>query len=203
MNNIGQHIYEGIEAADRDDVPGWNSTNPAFGKLIAEIRPQTIVEVGTWLGASAIHMAKQCADIGIKPSIYCVDTWLGAAEFWTTHAATEERNLRLKNGYPQVYFDFLANVVRHNLTGSITPVPNTSLIGCQILKHKGVVADLIYIDGSHDTEDVRSDIQAYRELLRPGGIMFGDDFDWPSVRVAVSAELTAFDTSGPFWIWRS
>lgn len=203
MNDIGQHIYEGIEAAASIEVAGWNSTNPAFAQIIGEIKPQTIVEVGTWLGASAIHMAQRCADIGITPRIYCVDTWLGAAEFWTTQADTQDRDLRLKNGYPQVYWEFLSNVVRHNLTDIITPVPNTSAIGCQILKHKGVVPDLIYIDGSHDVEDVRADIRCYREILRPGGIMFGDDFDWIGVKSAVCAEIESVETSGPFWIWRS
>lgn len=203
MNTIGDNIYQGIRPAKKREVQGWNSDHPVFAALIAETKPQIIVEVGTWLGASAIHMAKQCAAIGIKPRIYCVDTWLGAVEFWTTQAHTPERNLKLQNGYPQIYFEFLANVVRHELTEIITPIPNTSLIAGQILRHRGVMADLVYIDGSHDTEDVKADIRCYRQILRPGGIMFGDDYDWNSVRSAVAAELATFDTNGPFWIWRS
>jgi hypothetical protein len=39
-----------------EDVQGWGSTHPIFHILIDAIRPATIVELGSWKGASAIHM---------------------------------------------------------------------------------------------------------------------------------------------------
>ena len=45
--------------------------------------------------------------------------------------------------------------------------------------------DFIYIDGSHDEEDVASDLRGYWGLLREGGVLFGDDYDWPGVKAAV------------------
>jgi hypothetical protein len=40
------------------DLQGWASTHPIFEKTIETLRPELIVEVGTWKGASAVHMAK-------------------------------------------------------------------------------------------------------------------------------------------------
>lgn len=189
MNSIGRGVYEGILPSGEQLIAGWNSTRPTFRTLIEQTRPKTIIEVGTWLGASAIHMAGICRELGLATKIYCVDTWLGAQEFWTTHAESADRALRQKNGYPQVYFDFLANVVEHDHQETIMPVPNTSHIGSLILKHQGVTADLIYIDGSHEYEDVRLDIASYLSLLAPGGILFGDDADWPGVISAVRGQF--------------
>jgi hypothetical protein len=148
-------------------------------------------------------MAKICRELGLQTTIYCVDTWLGAEEFWTSKADTEERNLRQKNGYPQVYFDFLANVVQHDCQDLIVPIPNTSTIGSIILQDRRVLADLIYIDGSHVYEDVKTDILAFKKLLAPGGVMFGDDLSWESVELAVKEVCPTHRGVGNFWIMDS
>lgn len=37
-------------------------------------------------------------------------------------------------------------------------------------------ADIIYIDADHDYEDILRDLRLYYELLKTGGIIFGDDY---------------------------
>ena len=199
MNTFGFNIYEGIEPSGIQEVPGWNSRKPVFSELIREIRPTTIIEVGTWLGASAIHMALQCGKANLPAKIWCVDTWLGAEEFW--YSDLEDRDLRLQNGYPQVYFDFLSNVVQHGYQDVIVPVPCTSLIAARILASQGIKADLIYLDGSHHPDDVVADIRAYLPLLRDGGVMFGDDYEWKSVCAAVKQELPHHEHTTEHWIY--
>lgn len=190
MNLINTNIYDNILPSHVDQVQGWNSYSTVFEQLVKESRPSVIIEVGTWLGASAINMGKITKNLGLNTKIYCVDTWLGAEEFWTSFHGTPERDLKLKNGYPQAYFDFLSNVVQHNLQDIIIPVPNTSYIGYLILKYYGITADLIYIDGSHEYVDVKNDITNYFNLLNPGGVMFGDDYGWVGVNAAVNECLT-------------
>jgi hypothetical protein len=202
MNSIGGNVYEGILPSGAHDIVGWNSKMPIFRELIERTRPKTIIEVGTWLGASAIHMAGICREIGLTTKIYCVDTWLGAQEFWTSGAETPERDLRQKNGYPQVYFDFLANVVEHGHQEVIVPVPVPSTIGSLILKHQGVLAELIYIDASHETEDVRLDVASYLPLLALGGVLFGDDAGWASVISGVRSVLgDKAEFRDAFWVY--
>jgi len=38
-------------------------------------------------------------------------------------------------------------------------------------------ADMVYLDGSHDEEDVYQDLAHYWKVLRPGGLCFGDDWE--------------------------
>lgn len=175
MNSIGTHVYNNF-APLPPDYQGWNSNSPVFGKLIKETSPKTIIEVGTWKGMSAIEMANACDLLSLDTKIYCVDTWLGALEFWDELSHTSERNLFLKNGYPQVYYQFISNVIHKGHQNRIIPLPQTSLIGARYLKRKGITAELIYIDGSHDWEDVIMDMNSYWDILSPGGVMFGDDY---------------------------
>jgi hypothetical protein len=53
-----------------------------------------------------------------------------------------------------------------------------SLMGAKYLLEHGWTAglDFVYIDASHRYRDVKSDIAAWRKLVRPGGILAGHDY---------------------------
>lgn len=197
MNKIDKSIYDNLELLP-ENLQGWNSENPIFGNLIKILRPKTIIEVGTWKGASAIHMAKQCKELGLKTVIYCVDTWLGSTEFWASMADTPERDLMLKNGYPQIYYQFLSNVVHQGLQDYLIPVPNTSANAARVLEHQGITAELIYLDASHEYDDVLTDIGAYCGLCT--GLMFGDDYGWAGVGKAVRETLKFSLVDNNYWV---
>lgn len=148
-----------------EDLQGWNGTSPIFKKLIDEVKPKTIIEVGSWKGQSTVNMGENS-----QAEIYCVDTWLGAVEFYTMPGP--ERDLMKKHGYPQVYYQFLSNIVHHGLEKRVTAIPLPSNLAYHILPK----AELIYIDASHSYEDVLVDCNNYWNLLSEGGIIFGDDY---------------------------
>ena len=56
-------------------IQGWNSRSVALKQAVEQANPESIVEVGSWLGASALFMAEQS-----KAQIICVDTFLGSNE---------------------------------------------------------------------------------------------------------------------------
>jgi hypothetical protein len=180
--------YEGFDPTVLPDLQGWGSTHPIFEEVIKTIRPKIICEVGTWKGASAIHMATVCATHSIDAKIICIDTWLGTLECyaWKDTRPELHRDLRMINGWPHLYYTFIANVIAAGFADTIIPLPQTSSIAARLLRELNISPDIIYIDASHDYSDVREDLYAYYELVRPGGIVFGDDFiDWPGVTRAV------------------
>ncbi len=191
------------------DLQGWNSERPVFRELIELTRPGLILEIGAWKGASAIHMAQTLHELGLTRSkILSIDTWLGSPDCWQPQSGLY-KSLRLKNGYPHLYDQFLFNVIESAWTQTIIPFPQTSLGAACWLKKKSLTAPLIYMDGGHEAEEVLSDLKNYYEILSCGGIIFGDDFGDPSggVRQAVEAfarmNRLPFETrEDQFWLFR-
>jgi hypothetical protein len=185
----GKSIYEGFDFRRyRLDLAGWGGDSPAFAEMVAEVRPSLIVEVGSWKGASAISMADATEICGLKTKILCVDTWLGALEFRTNQDDPERfQALECLHGFPSVYYRFLANVCYKQHSDRIIPFPIDAASAALWLMMNGVRADLIYVDASHEEEAVYQDLLNYHSLLSPRGRIFGDDWDWASVRAAVSA----------------
>lgn len=177
--------YLGFQDILPSDLQGWGSYEPVFEELIGEVKPKLIVEVGTWKGASAIHMAKLCRKHNIDTEIVCVDTWLGNWQHWSRESGPGSRtDLRLKNGFPQLYYQFLSNVISHDVSQIITPLPLTGVAGAKLFEHHNIYADLIYIDGDHEYQSVSMDLQLWLTRLAPGGVLLGDDFEWPGVQRA-------------------
>lgn len=169
------------------DLQGWGSHHPIFAKAIHEIQPAEIIEVGSWKGASAIQLTSIAR--GYQPGVttICVDTFLGSnATVWTDR---ELRQLlpRDENGYPALYRQFLHNVVTAGLSDHVFPLPMTSVCAAAVMRAYDVRADLIYLDAGHEHREVLADIGAFWHLLRPGGLLLGDDYspDWPGVMRAV------------------
>lgn len=185
MNIIDNSIYKNLTLL-KEDLQGWNGNSKIFQKLIEKRVPKLIIEVGSWKGQSAITMAECIKKNSFNTKIICVDTWLGALEFWDKFKDTPERDLVLKNGYPQIYYQFLSNVVHRNVQDIITPFPNTSVIASRYFKNNSIIADMIYVDASHDELDVYYDLKNYYDILSKGGILFGDDYNnWKGVGNAV------------------
>ena len=161
--------FEGFDPAPHpDDLQGWGDDDPIFEALVKFKRPKIIVEVGSWKGASAIRMARACRELGLDTKIVCIDTWLGSLEMYVRRekelAPCPYAALAHRHGWPQLYYQFLANVIRQGFAGVITPLPLPSAIAAQLLARRGIMPDLIYIDASHDYESVKADIQAWLAL---------------------------------------
>jgi hypothetical protein len=182
------------------DLQGWGAERSILSELIDEIQPHLIIEVGSWKGASSIKMGLHIKTRRLNTKILCVDTWLGSIEHWEKKESQDPelyfryRSLRLKNGYPQLYYQFIYNVISNQLQDVIIPCPNTSLMASKWLARQSIRADLIYIDASHDEADAYHDISNYFNLLTNRGVIFGDDYnDAYGVKRAVARFMMSHD----------
>ena len=149
-----------------------------------------MVEVGSWTGGSALQFASKLQQLGSGNKLVCIDTWLGAPEFYTSGLEDSLRGLALRRsyGWPHVYYTFLSNVFARGVQDVVVPFPINSLQGAHVLNHYGLLADAIFIDASHEELPALADMRAFWPLLTPGGILFGDDYrprSWPGVARAV------------------
>ena len=186
-------VWAGLEpflgAGDlaRVDTQGWASDHVYLTQAINEVMPQVVVEVGVWKGGSVMTMARRIQELKLDAAVIAVDTWLGAWDHWIQNEWFG--HLRFEDGYPTLYRTFSANIVAAELTEIVMPLPLDSINAANVLKSRGVIADILHIDGGHDYEAVMSDLSHWWALLRPGGILIGDDYHasgnvWPDVRRA-------------------
>lgn len=188
------------------DMQGWGSQHPAFAAVLSRKRPGLIIEVGSWKGGSAIHMAELSKKFGFECEIVCVDTWLGSPGLYTRKDDPYYDSLKHRNGYPGIYYTFLANVLGSGHTDIITPLPLTSQHAAEVLTAFGVKADVVYIDAAHDYKSVMLDLESYWPLLADDGVLIGDDYlDWPGVTKAANefagrVEKPIYATRGKFII---
>lgn len=181
-----QEPYRSIQLLPFDEH-GWFRNAVPLGNLIDQIKPVTVIEVGSWLGLSTRFIAKRIPQGG---RVYAVDTWLGSSQ------AVLREDPRLCALYQQ----FLSNVIHAGLTEEIIPIRMSSKEAVSALHIK---ADLCYIDAAHDTSSVIEDILQWYPHVVDGGFMCGDDWNMKTVRAAVvrcSKKLSKkIASNGNFW----
>ncbi|KAL3832818.1 hypothetical protein ACJIZ3_007554 [Penstemon smallii] len=187
-------------------IKGWGSNGAVFETLIREVRPKTIIEVGTFLGASALHMSELTHQLGLNETqILCIDDFRG----WPGFKDKFLKDLAMVNGDVLLLQQFMQNVVHEKATESILFMPFSTSSALEKLCEWGVFGDLIEVDAGHDFHSAWSDInKAYKILRPPGGVIFGHDYftsaDNKGVRRAVNlfAKLNNLrvQTHGQHWV---
>ena len=182
-------IYSGFNIDDtKVDMQGWGSDHPILPWTIENLKPNLIIEVGSWKGRSAINMAKKMESLNIDGEILCIDTWLGSPEHWLGKEHEDlYDSLKITNGRPNLYDTFLNNVIANNCEKYITPFPLTSEAAFFVLQKLSIKSKMIYIDAGHEYESVSRDIEMYWQLLEDGGVMILDDYiGWNGLTKAIN-----------------
>ncbi|XP_008784490.1 uncharacterized protein LOC103703430 [Phoenix dactylifera] len=152
---------------------GWGSTTPVFRELVETVRPLTIIELGTFLGASALHMAALSRNLSLSSLILCLDDFRG----WPGFRQRFPRDVP-----PPLHADalllpqFMQAVAAAGEADRVIPVPFSTSSALTALCDWGVYGDLIEVDAGHDFHSAWADINMAYAVLRPGGVLFGHDY---------------------------
>lgn len=164
----------------------WGSTNVQLRQLVDMIKPQSIIEIGTWKGASAVHITEQALRHHRDVAVLCIDTWLSSNPALWKNKKHRDSVLTQKIERTQ-YTQFLCNILHAKLKKHILPFRCTTRVALELLNESKVEVDLIYIDAGHLKDEVASDIAGSWKILKRGGALIGDDFSasFPGVQQAV------------------
>lgn len=151
------------------DIPGHMM--PGQEKMLFALvkylpKDATILEIGSFKGRSTVSMGYGC--VGTQRRIFCIDTFDG------NDSDFSDRNF---------FEEWRANVACNGLTDYITPLPGTSsdVLGNWKDLTNNAALDFVFIDGSHQFEDVLNDFMLVYPLLKIGGICAFHDVvpPWP------------------------
>lgn len=117
-----------------------------------------IVEIGSWTGSSTYAMALGCKDNDVK--IFAVDTFMGSP------GGEQEWSKNMGSNYFETFKNNLEEFIDN---GTVTPLEMSSA-GALMYTPK-LEPDMIFIDGSHQYEDVLFDLTYWWERLKPNGLL--------------------------------
>jgi predicted O-methyltransferase YrrM len=120
-----------------------------------------VLEIGSYLGASASCFAAAMSASGTDGKVLCVDTW---------------GNETMPEGLRDTYAEFCRNTAVY--ARFIVPVRGLSAAVADQVKAETESVDLLFIDGDHSYESVLADWQAYSGMLKPGSVVVFHDWDW-------------------------
>jgi hypothetical protein len=113
------------------------------------------VEVRSWKGRSAAYMSVEIINSGYNIRFDCVDTWEGSIEHQELDEIKEKK----------LYDIFLDNI--KSVMHVVNPKKMTSLDAAKSYRDESL--DFVFIDASHEYQDVLDDINAWMPKLKIGG----------------------------------
>eukprot|EP00928_Gymnodinium_smaydae_P089585 TRINITY_DN73526_c0_g1_i1.p1 TRINITY_DN73526_c0_g1~~TRINITY_DN73526_c0_g1_i1.p1 ORF type:complete len:453 (-),score=88.03 TRINITY_DN73526_c0_g1_i1:82-1440(-) len=153
------------------------------------------LEIGSFIGSSAITTASTIKKMGLSTGIVCIDPFTGVAEMWATRkamrAAHHMADSALKMdvfGHSRIFETFLANVRQAGHADIVQPIRITSISGMTLfqmlknVKRIEVLPQVIYLDSAHEEGETLLEVRRAWEILAAPGMLFGDDWSWPGVR---------------------
>lgn len=154
------------------NIPNWDSIFKSIGWNAKE--QKCVVEIGSFEGRSSVWILQNLLN-GDSSTLHCIDTFEGGQEY--SSAQIEG-----------IYDRFISNIHATGSDHKVTVYKKRSYEALIELNHSGVLADFIYVDGSHESQDVIADLILSFNILKSGGLMICDDYIW-SIAGNISHDL--------------
>lgn len=177
------------------DIPGFFDFADLYAIFAQGIRDEGVfVEVGSLFGKSIAFLAVLGRLLGKNLTLYAVDTFEATGDMRDPVKPVLELSGRTQR---ELYDD----VAYYFGRGSIHTVEAFSVEAAAQFADESV--DVVFIDATHDYENVKADIRAWLPKVRKGGIISGHDVDWSEVYRAVKDEIPDFQViSWRCWLWK-
>lgn len=173
---------------DHQSIPGWFDFADLYRQQVLAARPDAhFVEVGGFLGRSAVFMGQAIKESGKRIWFDVVDTW--RSEDLAPHLPADSPD-QLPSGL-DLLMTFLGNVRRCGVTGYVHPVALDSISASA--RYAEGTLDFVFLDSDHRYAPTLRQLEAWWSKVRPGGRLAGHDYRMSGVR---NAALEFADTWG-------
>ena len=166
--NVFDVVMEGYAKHKKGNLKKQTNGPKRYAQLIDIVRekqPKRVLEIGTWNGQRAVEM-NEVVQGGIE--------YVGFDLF---EFANEESDEREKNVKPHFAVrDVLQYLTQHGVNVTGLHVGDTRESLPVFIEKNPPKFDLIFIDGGHSVETIRSDLDHCLKLIAPGGTIVLDDW---------------------------
>jgi len=157
---------------------GWRQWDTYLKKFVD--KEINCLEIGSYKGDATEKMLVHLST-NPKSRVYAVDTWAGSPE------------------YPNMDFSLIEKEFdeRMKKTGKDNQLIKMKMLSSKALMkliQDKIMFDFIYIDASHEAKDVLSDAILSWEILKEGGIIIFDDYQWDKLKEDYSRPKLAIDS---------
>lgn len=161
------------------EIPNWfaQTAEPYFRRHLSGKQGMSCLQIGAFAG----HATEWLHEQGF--TVLDVDTWTGSDE-------NEHRSL----DWSRVKREYDRRVYVAQCRGDVTSVMTTSKTFFKFKLRGEPRYDFIYIDGDHRAQSVLFDAVHAWELLKVGGLMAFDDYEWNGPSDPVLCPKLAIDS---------
>lgn len=168
-----------VRIAAAEKITGWMGHDELTWLATEASKRQCVVEFGSYKGRSAKALA------ATPGKLYCVDQF--------SHDNTDR--------------EFIKNLSPEIRAKKVEMVRCLTWKAERWLRDRNIKPDMIFIDASHDWRSVREDIRICQDLMAPGGLLCGHDFnpqEFPGVCLAVRELVPDYElpigNAGSIWV---
>ena len=132
-------------------------------------------ELGVWDGRFYRHMTTQCPNL-----------WLIGVDLYAPQPDNEgpEKWVPFENGHAWDHDLYYEQIMKHiEFIGRGEFIRDYTYNAADLVEDGSL--DFIFIDADHSEQGVRTDIEKWTPKVKPGGMIFGHDIDWPGVKKVV------------------
>ncbi|MDD3084033.1 MAG: class I SAM-dependent methyltransferase [Candidatus ainarchaeum sp.] len=165
------HLFEPNPKDLFPDVEGWLTTKEGLFlyELSKKVGSGCIVEIGSWFGKSTCWIAQGLKENNKKNNFYAIDPHIGSNE--------HKKFVKKVGGTTNEIF--LHNLCGHHLEKYVIPIKKMSWEAINDIKEP---IAFLFIDGSHEYEDVKKDFEQWFSKVKIGGIIAFHDNNWVGVK---------------------
>lgn len=159
-----EHFYKNIGE-------DWMDFQGLYSQMVNESKDGShFVEVGSWKGRSASYMAVEIINSKKIIKFDCVDTWEGSVEHLDVNSPHYEQGLYEDRNW--LFNQFLQNT--SSVSNQINPIRMTSVDAAKLYDDESL--DFVFIDASHEYDDVINDINSWYPKVKKSGYLCGHDY---------------------------
>lgn len=160
------------------NIENWFTYPILYKKMVEKFDNAKFVEIGNWKGASVVYMGVEIYNSGKNIKLDCID-----------------------NMHESIF-----KILNDNIKPELKPFINThninSIEGSKLYDDQSI--DFVFIDGSHEYQDIKDDPYYWFPKVKNGGVFAGHDYPaFEGVQKAVDEFFynKNFEKSEMCWIY--